>query len=166
MTALVPSPADSPTAPWSQRRDEPTEYYAHFREWLRLIPRPTPAQCNAVELAAQFDWVARAQAYDTACDLLLEVPSGSLQANWQHTVGTWGQLVAIEAKKLLRQSMSSRSATLGPQEQLAFVRQIADIEMTLNEQRQSSADQSYDLDRLEPEERRLVDELLEKARVK
>ena len=46
------------------------------------------------------------------------------------------------------------------------MRQIADIEMTLNEQRQSSADQSYDLDRLEPEERRLVDELLEKARAK
>jgi hypothetical protein len=164
VTALVPAPSESPTALWAQRRDEPSELYAHFREWLRLTPRPTPAQCNAVELAAQFDWVARAQAYDTACDLLLEVPSGSLKDHWQSTVNAWGQMIDIEAKKLLRQSMSSRTPVVGSQEQLGWIRQVADIQIALREQQ--AGDEAYNPERLTPEEQVQLDELLTKMRTR
>lgn len=125
--------ADLTTVPagaqWGRQRDERSEEHAAFSQWLALVPRPAPSECGpgVGELAARLDWQSRAQAYDAACDLMRLVPDGSPSGLVRSAVEMWAQAVAIDATKLAKQALSSRTPVLDPQTQLSFLQKFLEL---------------------------------------
>lgn len=125
-------------AQWARQRDESTEEFDAFSQWLALIPRPAPALCGPGigELAARNDWLGRAQAYDAACDLLRMVPDGSPSGMVRTAVELWAQAVAIEASKVAKAAMASKSPVIDQAQQLSFFQKFAELKQAFSSDRE------------------------------
>lgn len=140
----------SPSAQWARQRDESEAEHAAFTQWLALIPRPAPSLCGPGigELAAQHSWADRAQAYDAACELMRLVPDGSPSGLVKSAVEMWAQAVAIDAAKLAKQALSSKTPVIDPATQLSFLNKF----LELGEKFARDSDEEWDASALTPQE--------------
>lgn len=136
-------------AQWARQRDESEAEFDAFTQWLALIPRPAPSQCGpgVGELAAQHDWLGRAQAYDAACELMRLVPDGSPSGLVRSAVEMWAQAVAIDAAKLAKQALSSKAPVIDPATQLSFLNKFLELG-----ERFANREEEWDASDLTPDE--------------
>jgi hypothetical protein len=139
------------SAAWAQRRDESPEAHAAFLQWLALTPRPAPLHCGPGigELAAQQDWLGRAQAYDARCQLLRLVPNESPSGHVHLSLKMWAEANAIEAIKLRQAAASSKSQVIDQTTQLSFFKAFAELAAAF---RSNESEEDYDASDLTPEE--------------
>lgn len=141
-----------PTAPstqWARQRDEREDEHAAFTQWLALAPRPAPSECGpgVGELAARQDWLSRAQAYDTACELLRRVPDLNPNGLIRDAVTSWALLTAVTSDKLVKAAMASKTPTVANTELLSFMNKFLELGTQF-----AQRDEELNADALTPEE--------------
>jgi hypothetical protein len=112
MTFRVIEGGDAPE-PWHQRLDEDETSFSLFAGWLQSArPRKAP---DYPQIALQYDWAGRANAYDASMSLPT-TPRGQLERALSDTMTVW----ALEARKLANRVREDGQQVLSTKEILMF----------------------------------------------